>query len=53
MWIVLLMIVSWKEDVDLQVSECSSVSKACDREIEREEIAVSVQKLKNNKTGGS
>ena len=34
---------SWKEEVDEQVSECSSVSKACedsvlDREIEREEI---------------
>ena len=49
---------SWKEEVDEQVSECSSVSKACedrvlDREIEREEIAVCVRKLKNNKTGGS
>ena len=34
---------SWKEEVDEQVSECSSVSKACedsilDREIVREEI---------------
>ena len=41
---------SWKEEVDEQVSECSSVSKACedsvlDREIEREEIAVCVRKL--------
>ena len=49
---------SWKEEVDEQVSECSSASKACedsvlDREIEREEIAVCVWKLKNNKTGGS
>ena len=49
---------SWKEEVDEQVSECSSVSKACedsvlDREIEREEIAMCVRKLKNNKTGGS
>ena len=49
---------SWKKEVDKQVSECSSVSKACedsvlDREIEREEIAVCVRKLKNNKTGGS
>ena len=49
---------SWKEEVDEQVRECSSVSKTCedrvlDREIEREEIAVCVQKLKNNKTGGS
>ena len=49
---------SWKKEVDEQVSECSSVSKACedsvlDREIEREEIAVCVRKLKNNKTGGS
>ena len=49
---------SWKEEVDEQVSECSSVLKACegralDREIEREEIAVYVQKLKNNETGGS
>ena len=49
---------SWKEEVDEQVSECSSVSNACedsvlDREIEREEIAVCVRKLKNNKTGGS
>ena len=47
---------SWKEEVDEQVSECSSVSKACedsvlDMEIEREEIAVCVRKLKNNKTG--
>ena len=46
---------SWKEEVDEQVSKCSSVSKACedrvlDREIER---AVRVRKLKNNKTGGS
>ena len=48
---------SWKEEVDEQVSECSSVSKACEdscwREIEREEIAVCVWKLRNNKTGGS
>ena len=49
---------SWKEEVDEQVSECSSVSKACedrvlDREIWREEIAVCVRKLKNDKTGGS
>ena len=48
---------SWKEEVDEQVSECSSVSKAyvdrvLDKEIEREEIAVCVRKLKNNKTGG-
>ena len=43
----------WKEEVDGQVSECSSASKVCedrvlDREMEREEIAVCVQKLKNN-----
>ena len=49
---------SWKEEVDEQVSECTSVSKAyvdrvLDRKIEREEIAVCVWKLKNNKTGGS
>ena len=49
---------SWKEEVDEQVSECSSVSKACedrtlDREIEREEIAVCIRKCKNNKTEGS
>ena len=49
---------SWKEEVDEQVSEGFSVSKVCedrvlDREIEREEIAVCVWKLKNNKTGGS
>ena len=47
---------SRKEEVDEQVSECSSASKACedrvlDREIEREEIAECVRKLKNNKTG--
>ena len=47
-----------KEEVDEQVSKCSSASKACEdrvlgREIEREEIAVCVRKLKNNKTGGS
>ena len=40
---------SWKEEVDEQVSECSSVLKACknnvlDREIEREEIAVCIRK---------
>ena len=49
---------TWKEKVNGQVSECSSASKTCedsvlDREIEREEIAVCVWKLKNNKTGGS
>ena len=48
---------SWKEEVDEQVSECSSVSQACedsvlDTEIEREEITVCVRKLRNNKTGG-
>ena len=45
---------SWKEELDEQVSECSSVSNSVlDREIEREKIAVCVRKLKNNKTGGS
>ena len=49
---------SWKEEVDEPVSECSSVSKACEdsvlgTEIEKEEIAVCVRKLNKNKTGGS
>ena len=41
---------SWKEEVDGHVSECSSVSKACedsvlDREIQREDVAVCVLKI--------
>ena len=46
---------SWKEEVDKKVCEFSTVcvENVLDREIDLEEIALCVRKLKNNKTGGS
>ena len=46
---------NWKEVVERKVSVCSSLSEVCedealDGEIEKEEIAKSIRKVKNNKT---
>ena len=43
---------SWKEEVDKKVCDLLTVC-VLDREIDLEEIALCVRKLKNNKTGGS
>ena len=49
---------NWKQEVDSEVKECHRCSvehddPVLDREIELQEIARCVRKLKNNKTGGS
>ena len=46
---------SWKEEVDKKVCDFPTdcVENVLDREINLEEIALCVRKLKNNKTGGS
>ena len=49
---------NWKQEVDSEVNECHRCSvehddPVLDREIELQEIARCVRKLKNNKTGGS
>ena len=49
---------NWKQEVDSMVNECHRCSvehddPVLDREIELQEIARCVRKLKNNKTGGS
>ena len=47
----------WKEEVVSTLETCSNLSEVSendrlDRQIDREEIAQCVKKLKNNKTGG-
>ena len=49
---------SWKQEMDKKVCKFSNLPTVCvenvlDREIDLEEIALCVRKLKNNKTGGS
>ena len=49
---------NWKQEVDSKVKECHRCSvehdnPVLDREVELQEIARCVRKLKNNKTGGS
>ena len=60
LWVVGLQRVNdcWKQEVDSKVRECSLLSQSYEGsvsngQIECEEIAKCVRRLKNNKTGGS